>query len=123
MQAITRRTPSSTLTLTNGATAKAAGDIVVQGSLVGYTTGPVAANAEYTATIFLHTEAEIVKDNGNMATPGTAVYWNASGNPVGGTAGSGAATLTASTHELIGYTKNVAGATAGTVLVALTPLI
>ena len=116
MQAIVRQ-PGRTVNITNGGSALAAGQVVVIGDLVGVTTYPVAANALYALTV--EGVAEVVKIDDNMSTAGVTIYWNATGNPVGGTAGTGGATTTASTHKKLGLSIAVAGAAAGTVQVLL----
>lgn len=60
-------------------------------------------------------ELEFVKDNSNITTMFTALYWDADGSPVGGTALSGAATSTSSGNTFIGYTTETAGTTDGKV--------
>ncbi len=52
-------------------------------------------------------------------TAGAAVYWDADGNPVGGTAGSGAATTAASGNKFMGFAVAAAGETASTVRISL----
>ena len=52
-------------------------------------------------------------------TVGNAVYWDADGDPVGGTAGTGAATTTAAGNTYMGVAALAAAETAGTVRVRL----
>jgi predicted RecA/RadA family phage recombinase len=52
-------------------------------------------------------------------TVGAAVYWDADGNPVGGTAGSGAATATDTANTLMGLAIAAKSAALGTVRVKL----
>lgn len=99
---------------TAGATT-ASGQVVVVGSLVGISTGAVANAAVGQLAIkgvwtVPAATAEI--------TVGAAVYWDADGDPVGGTAGSGAATATSLDNTLMGYAiaaKAAAGATVNVV--------
>ncbi len=55
-----------------------------------------------------------VKDNSNIA-DGDAVYWDADGDPVGGTAGTGAFTTSASGNTFCGQAVAAAGVSAKTV--------
>lgn len=90
--------------------ATTSGQVVVVGSIVGVALGDVANGAVGQLAIkgvftIPAATAEI--------TVGAAVYWDAGGDPVGGTAGSGAATATSSGNTLIGYAiagKAAAGA-------------
>lgn len=54
---------------------------------------------------------EVAKDNSNIG-DGVALYWNATGDPVGGTAGTGALTTTASSNPFFGFAEAAAGTTA-----------
>lgn len=56
----------------------------------------------------------VPKDNSDVAA-GDALYWNATGDPVGGTAGSGAFTKTVSTNVFGGIALEAAGTTVGDV--------
>lgn len=93
-------------------TAVAAGEVVVIGSMVAIAKNPIAANALgalATSGIFWG-----VKVNGAI-TAGDALYWDADGDPQGGTAGSGAFTTTASGNTYAGPALADAGATDETV--------
>lgn len=76
------------------------GDVVVVGNnLIGIAERPIAANelgALATEGVF-----NFVKDTSDVS-EGDSLYWDANGNPVGGTAGSGAATLTATGNKYLG---------------------
>lgn len=116
MQAIIRQT-GRTANITNGITPLAAGQVVVIGDLVGVTTYPVAPNALYALTV--EGVVEVVKINDNMSTAGALIYWDAAGNPVGGTPGSGGATTTAGSNKKLGLSLAVADDTAERVQVLL----
>ena len=84
-------TPSSAVT---------GGTVIVLGSLVAIAEVDIAANtlgSLATEGIF-----KVPKITGAI-TVGAPVYWDPTGNPDGGTAGSGAATATAGSLELMGY--------------------
>ena len=93
-----------------------AGDVVVQGQLVGIAKANIDdgdTGAISVAGIFdVVQAAEII-------TAGSAVYWDANGNPVGGVALSGAATATASANTFMGFAQAVTAATDSTVRVAM----
>ena len=86
------------------------GQVVVVGSLAGVSQGDVANGA--VGQLALEGVYEIPAATAEI-TVGAKVYWDADGDPVGGTAGSGAATATATDNTLIGYAiaaKAAAGA-------------
>ena len=86
--------------------AVAAGDVVVQGAMVGVAKTPIAAGvlgALATAGIFDAVKAAVSID------AGAAIYWDADGDPVGGTAGTGAATTTSSGNTFLGWAIAAAG--------------
>jgi len=93
-----------------------AGQVVVQANLVGIAKQAIAANvlgALSVAGIFdVAQAAEIIP-------AGSPVYWDADGNPVGGTAGTGAATATASGNTFMGFAEALTAADDETVRVAL----
>jgi predicted RecA/RadA family phage recombinase len=91
-----------------------AGKVVVQGSMIGVAKTPIAAavlGALAVKGIF-----DVVKANEQQAL-GAALYWDADGNPYGGTAGTGCATTTAGGNTFIGFAQAAAGATDETVRV------
>ena len=94
----------------------AAGAVVVQNDVVGVARTPIAANT--LGSLATAGIVEVVHDAVTKAA-GTAVYWNATGNPVGGTPGSGAATLTAGGATFMGWAVQAAADTAKTVRVKL----
>ncbi len=89
-----------------------AGDVVVQGTLVAVARTPIAANILGSLAvrgIFDAVKAAVA------FTAGAAVYWDADGNPVGGTAGTGAATTTRTGNTFMGFAVAAAAETATTV--------
>ena len=94
----------------------AAGQVVVQGDFVGVAKQPIAANtpgALAVAGIFDVVKAAVA------FTAGVAVFWDADGDPVGGTASTGAATTSASGNKFMGFAAAAAGETVTTVRVSL----
>lgn len=89
----------------------AAGQVVVVGSLVGVATTAISANVLGA----LHVEGvfDVVKANGAISA-GAIVYWDADGNPQGGTAGTGCATTTSGGNSRFGVTLEAAAETAET---------
>jgi predicted RecA/RadA family phage recombinase len=76
------------------------GDVVVLGSIVAVALTDIAAGelgSLCTTGIF-----KVPKITGANAI-GTKLYWDPAGDPVGGTAGTGAATSTAGSLKLMGY--------------------
>jgi hypothetical protein len=90
--------------------------VVVQGTLVGIARMPIAANI--LGSLAVRGLFDVVKA-AVAFTAGAAVYWDADGDPVGGTAGTGAATTTRTGNTFMGFALAVAGETAGTVRTAL----
>jgi len=85
--------------------AVAAGDIVLQGALLGIAIQPIAANA--LGILAVRGVYDMVKITGAIAA-GVAVYWDVTGNPLGGVAASGAVTATATANQFIGYATKAA---------------
>jgi predicted RecA/RadA family phage recombinase len=96
------------------------GDVVVVGSTPLLAHHDIAANKQGELHSFAN--YDIVKENG-VINAGAAVYWDADGNPQGGTAGTGCATTTSSGNTFLGYTTKAAGATDETVNVNAIPVI
>jgi predicted RecA/RadA family phage recombinase len=96
--------------------ALASGQVVVTGSLVGVSLG--AYEIGDTAQIALEGVFEVPKATGAIG-HGAAVYWAAAGDPIGGTAGTGAATTTASGNTLMGYAFDAAASGDATATVRL----
>jgi len=91
-----------------------AGKVVVQGSMIGVAKTPIAAGA--LGALAVKGIFDVVKANEQQAL-GAALYWDADGNPYGGTAGTGCATTTAGGNTFIGFAQAAAGATDETVRV------
>lgn len=92
------------------------GDVVVVGELVA-----VALRAyDSGANSSLHVEGifDVVKISDDISA-GDKVYWDPTGDPVGGTAGTGGATTTAGALKQMGIAVADAGAAAETVRVLL----
>ena len=96
--------------------AVAAGDVIVQGTLVGIARTPIAATA--LGSLAVRGLFDVVKA-AVAFTVGAAVYWDADGDPVGGTAGTGAATTTRTGNTFMGFALAAVGETATTVRTAL----
>jgi predicted RecA/RadA family phage recombinase len=90
------------------------GQVVVQGSMIGVAKAPIAAGAA--GALAVKGIFDVVKANEQQAL-GAALYWDADGNPYGGTAGTGCATTTSSGNTFIGFAQVAAGATDETVRV------
>lgn len=95
----TRHSSDGAIDYTPGS-AVTAGDVVVLGSTVCIAETDIAANALgalATSGVF-----KVPKITGVNAV-GTLIYWDPAGDPVGGTAGTGAATSTAGSLKQLGY--------------------
>ena len=88
--------------------AVAAGQVVVQGSMIGVAKTPIAAGA--LGALAVKGIFDVVKANEQQAL-GAALYWDADGNPYNGTAGTGCATTTSTGNTFIGFSQAAAGAT------------
>ena len=87
--------------------AVAAGDVVVQNNVVGIAKTPIAASilgALAVTGIF-----DVVKDNSDVSA-GDSLFWDADGDPVGGTAGTGACSKTRTSNTFMGFALEDAGA-------------
>jgi len=93
-----------------------AGQVVVQSGVVGIAKLDIAASA--LGALALTGIFDVVKVSGAI-TAGAAVYWDADGNPVGGTAGSGAATTTSTANTFMGWAVKAAAETDTTVRMVL----
>jgi predicted RecA/RadA family phage recombinase len=99
MAQATRHASGAEVDYTPGS-AVSAGDVVVVGSnLVGIANRAIAANA--LGALATEGVFDIVKVTGSVSA-GASIYWDADGDPVGGTAGSGAATATATGNTYLG---------------------
>ena len=85
--------------------AVAAGQVVVQSTLPGFARTLIPANT--LGSLGVAGIYDIVKVTGAI-NAGTAVYWDASGDPVGGTAGTGALTTTSTGNAYLGKTVRAA---------------
>ena len=77
-----------------------AGDVIVLGSVVGIATQDIASGVK--GSLALDGVFLVPKITGVNAV-GTPIYWNPAGDPVGGAAGTGAATSTAGELKQMGY--------------------
>ena len=98
------------------AAATVSGQVVVVGSIVGVAAGDVANTK--VGSLIVKGVVEVPAATAEI-TLGAPVYWDADGNPVGGEAGSGAATATDTSNTLMGYAIAAKASTVGTVLVLL----
>jgi predicted RecA/RadA family phage recombinase len=114
MQAIRRAEGRSVDYTPSGAVS--AGDVVIQGPLVGIAPLDIAAAA--LGALQLEGVFDVVQAAVTF-TAGQAVYWDADGNPVGGTGGSGAAAESATGNTFMGFALAATEATDTTVRVAL----
>jgi predicted RecA/RadA family phage recombinase len=95
--------------------ATAAGDVVITNGMFQFATQPIAASVAGTLKAAgKGPSIRIVKVNGAISV-GNAIYWDADGDPQGGTAGTGGATTTATANTFIGRCIVAAGATDETV--------
>lgn len=76
------------------------GDVIVQSSLIGVSSQAIDADA--LGSIAVDGIFDVVKITG-VVSAGAPVYWDPTGDPVGGTAGSGAATTTQGALKLFGW--------------------
>jgi predicted RecA/RadA family phage recombinase len=98
------------------ASAVVAGQVVVQTNLVGIAKEAIAANALGALSV----EGIFDVDQAAEIIPaGAAVYWDADGNSVSGTAGAGAATATATGNTFMGFAQAVTAATDSYVRISL----
>ena len=93
-----------------------AGAVVVVGAHVGITKIPIAAGK--LGALAISGLFDVVKVTGAI-NDGAAVYWDADGDPQGGTAGTGAATTTSAGNTFMGFAVGAAAETAETVRVDL----
>lgn len=92
------------------------GQVVVIGSVVGVAVADIAASAA--GAVCIEGVFEIPKATGAI-TAGAVVYWDADGDPIGGTADSGAATATSTDNTKMGYAIAAAASGDATVKVKL----
>jgi len=102
------------------ASAVSAGDVVVQTSLVGVASVDIAASAQ--GTLQVAGVVDIVKVTGAISA-GVAVFWDADGDPLGGTSGSGCCTSTSSGNTFIGFLVSAAADAAQFATVYMVPAV
>lgn len=107
----TYRQDDRTLDYTPGS-AVLAGTVVVRGNMV--TIVPVDIGASDKGSEAIEGVWNVPKDNSDVA-DGDLLYWNATGDPVSGTAGSGAFTKTGGANKLAGVALEAAGTGVGDV--------
>lgn len=95
-----------------GVAARDAGQVIVIDGKVYVVSLDTAANKP--AALKTEGHFEFVKDSSDVS-KGNALYWDADGDPVGGTAGTGAATTTSSGNTFFGYATEAAGTGVGVV--------
>lgn len=89
-----------------------AGTVYVLGNLVTIVTKDIAADEKGATCV--RGVFNVPKDNSDVSA-GDTLYWNASGDPYGGTAGSGAFTKTVGSNKIAGHALEAAGTTTGDV--------
>jgi predicted RecA/RadA family phage recombinase len=97
--------------------AKTAGDVVVQGKLVGVCKSDIVANEK--GALAVSGVFNMPKDASVISAAGTPLFWDEDGSPVGGTALSGAITTTATGNTFAGWALETAAADVGDVDVLL----
>jgi predicted RecA/RadA family phage recombinase len=94
----------------------AAGEVVVQNDLVGVAAQAIASNKLGALTV----EGVFdVQQAAEIITAGKPVYWDADGNSVSGTAGTGAATATPTGNTFMGFALKTSAAADSTVQIVL----
>lgn len=88
-----------------------AGDVILIGTTV-VCIAPVDIAANVKGSISVRGVWNVPKDNSDVSA-GDALYWDADGNPYGGTAGTGAFTKTANGNVFAGVALEAAGTTTG----------
>lgn len=96
--------------------AVASAQVVVQSGVIGMARTPIPANT--LGSLAVTGIFDVVKAAEAIGA-GAAVYWQANGNPVGGTAGSGAATATANGNTFMGWAIAAADETDAVVRIRL----
>jgi predicted RecA/RadA family phage recombinase len=93
-----------------------AGDVVVVNGHIRIAKLPIAASA--LGALASGGLFKVVKDSSNIS-DGNALYWDADGDPVGGTAGTGAISTTSTNNTFFGFAQEDAGTGVATVKVRL----
>lgn len=109
--AILRTSPAETIPYTPGSDV-VAGTIIVIGNIVTIADVDIAANVK--GAVRTRGNFNVPKDNSDVSI-GDTLYWNATGDPVGGTAGSGAFTKTVGSNKIGGTALEAAGTGVGDV--------
>jgi len=99
--------------------AVAAGQVVVQNSLVGVAKVPI--EADRLGTLVIGGIFDVVKATGAI-NAGAALFWDADGDPQGGTVGTGAATTTSTNNSFMGFAITAAAETDEIVRMILVPV-
>src|ERR1051326_7093527 len=94
------------------------GDVVLMGSVVGVAMSDIAAGT--LGALRVRGRVKGPKDASTFA-QGDAVYWNSTGNPTGGTAGTGCFTSTAGANKLAGMATFAQATGDATVTVLISP--
>ncbi len=115
MQAILRQHEGGSVDYTPS-TDKTAGNVVIQGNLVGVVLNDIPADR--LGALRIVGVVDVVKETGEI-TAGADVYWHPTGDPVGGTADSGAATATETGATFMGHAVTTAASGDTTVRVVL----
>jgi len=97
----------------------AAGEVVIQGGLAGMAKVPIKAAA--LGALAVSGVFDVVKAQEAFASVGGKAYWDAAGDPYGGTPGTGAATATAGGNTFLGFVIKAAESTDTTVRILLVP--
>jgi hypothetical protein len=103
----------------NAGASLVSGQVVVVGTIVGIVNGLRGIAAGEWGTLAVDGHVDFVKVTGALSV-GDSVYWDADGDPVDGTAGTGAATATATGNTLIGIVEVAALSADTTVRVVMT---
>ncbi len=98
------------------ASAVVAGQVVVRNSLIAIAKLAIAANQ--LGALAVKGVFDVAKVTGVIA-EGTDIYWDADGDPLGGTAGTGCATTVSTDNTYMGKSTAAAGSTDETVRVRL----
>jgi len=94
------------------ATAKNAGDVVVQEDLVGVCETDIAAAAKGALAVKGAFKFYAADDDSSEISIGEKIYWDEDGDPSTGTAGTGCATTTATGNKFMGHALQRPGKTA-----------
>lgn len=111
--ATNRVQPGQTLTWTNGTGGDVvSGQVVVIGNRIGVALGDIADGEDGDVAV---EEVFSLPKAAEALSQGAALYWDADGDPVGGTAGTGAVTATSTDNTPAGYAAYAAASADATV--------